>query len=159
MGRNWFSITTLFHRRHERDRRDLESGDRVHQGQLRLQALLRRAPVVTPGASAGVQGARFHGRGDALWARSLRDQCKAANVQFFFKQWGEWATRETWALASRKPQTAIMLDGSQVDHDAAPQDVGGQRFEFVGKRAAGRLLDGAPHEEYPTTKGNYRGSV
>jgi protein gp37 len=25
------------------------------------------------------------------WARSLRDQCKAASVPFFFKQWGEWA--------------------------------------------------------------------
>ena len=25
------------------------------------------------------------------WARSLRDQCAAAGVPFFFKQWGEWA--------------------------------------------------------------------
>ncbi|MGM3015920.1 DUF5131 family protein, partial [Bacillus cereus group sp. BC329] len=25
------------------------------------------------------------------WARSLRDQCKAAGVPFLFKQWGEWA--------------------------------------------------------------------
>lgn len=24
------------------------------------------------------------------WARSLRDQCAAAGVPFFFKQWGEW---------------------------------------------------------------------
>lgn len=24
------------------------------------------------------------------WARSLRDQCQAAGVSFFFKQWGEW---------------------------------------------------------------------
>src|SRR5690606_38608206 len=24
------------------------------------------------------------------WARGLRDQCKAAGVPFFFKQWGEW---------------------------------------------------------------------
>jgi protein gp37 len=24
------------------------------------------------------------------WARSLRDQCQAAGVPFFFKQWGEW---------------------------------------------------------------------
>ena len=26
------------------------------------------------------------------WARSLRDQCQAAGVPFFFKQWGEWVT-------------------------------------------------------------------
>src|SRR5690606_34038611 len=25
------------------------------------------------------------------WARSLRDQCAAAGVAFFFKQWGAWA--------------------------------------------------------------------
>lgn len=25
------------------------------------------------------------------WARSIRDQCKAAGVPFHFKQWGEWA--------------------------------------------------------------------
>ena len=25
------------------------------------------------------------------WVRSLRDQCKAARVPYFFKQWGEWA--------------------------------------------------------------------
>lgn len=25
------------------------------------------------------------------WARGLRDQCAAAGVPFFFKQWGEWA--------------------------------------------------------------------
>ena len=24
------------------------------------------------------------------WARSIRDQCQAAGVPFFFKQWGEW---------------------------------------------------------------------
>ena len=24
------------------------------------------------------------------WARSLRDQCQAADVPFLFKQWGEW---------------------------------------------------------------------
>lgn len=25
-----------------------------------------------------------------FWVRSIRDQCVAANVPFFFKQWGEW---------------------------------------------------------------------
>jgi len=25
------------------------------------------------------------------WARGLRDQCKAAGVAYFFKQWGRWA--------------------------------------------------------------------
>jgi protein gp37 len=25
------------------------------------------------------------------WVRSIRDQCVAAGVPFFFKQWGEWS--------------------------------------------------------------------
>jgi protein gp37 len=83
------------------------------------------------------------------WARSLRDQCAAAGVPFLFKQWGEWAPRDTWIPASIKPQLAIAADGAQVDHDVAPQDVGGHRFERVGKKLAGRLLDGVQHDEYP----------
>src|SRR6185312_3275204 len=27
------------------------------------------------------------------WARAIRDQCAAASVPYFFKQWGEWAPR------------------------------------------------------------------
>ena len=30
------------------------------------------------------------------WARSLRDQCAAADVPFFFKQWGEWIGADEW---------------------------------------------------------------
>ena len=32
------------------------------------------------------------------WARSLREQCRAASVPFFFKQWGEWAPHGSVAL-------------------------------------------------------------
>jgi protein gp37 len=77
------------------------------------------------------------------WARSLKDQCKAAGVPFLFKQWGEWAPRAEWSYHTRlSKQCAIKFDGSDVRHDDAPQDVGGHRFEMVGKKAAGRLLDG-----------------
>lgn len=57
------------------------------------------------------------------WARSTRDQCQAAGVPFFFKQWGEWAP--VWEK-----------DGASV----------GRR---VGKKAAGCLLDGKEHKERP----------
>jgi protein gp37 len=53
------------------------------------------------------------------WARSLRDQCAAAGTPFFFKQWGEWA---------------------QADDDVVYR---------AGKKAAGRLLDGCTHDEFP----------
>lgn len=69
------------------------------------------------------------------WARSLRDQCAEAGVPFLFKQWGEWA-----------PITAKVdrLVGS-IHHF---ED--GQPMERVGKHAAGRLLDGREHNEFPT---------
>ena len=90
------------------------------------------------------------------WVRSLRDQCAAAGVPFLFKQWGEWKPRDEWSdLHLRtKPRrfetmTAIMLDGSACPHEAVPQDVGAHRMARVGKKAAGRLLDGIEHNGYP----------
>jgi protein gp37 len=53
------------------------------------------------------------------WARSLRDQCAAAGVPFFFKQWGEWG-----------PDT-------------------GPHVYRLGKKQAGRLLDGREWSEFP----------
>lgn len=87
------------------------------------------------------------------WVRSLRDQCAADGVPFLFKQWGEWAPRDEWSFhASPRKQVAIKIDGTQVSHDDAPQDVGGQRFELTGKKAAGRLLDGVEHNGFPEVR-------
>lgn len=60
------------------------------------------------------------------WARSLRDQCQAAFVPFFFKQWGEWAPG---AANSGEPGDGLLAK--------------------VGKKAAGRLLDGREWSEFP----------
>jgi len=84
------------------------------------------------------------------WVRSLRDQCQAAGLPYLFKQWGEWAPRDQWSFHVRmSKQCAIKLDGSPVSNDDVPQDVDGQRFEKVGKKAAGRLLDGRTWDEVP----------
>lgn len=82
------------------------------------------------------------------WARSLRDQCKAAGVPFFFKQWGEWKPVELWSPGPVK-QTAIDPSGAQVPYDVAPQDIGGHRFVLSGKKKAGHLLDGVEHHAFP----------
>ncbi len=42
---------------------------------------------------------------DAGWVRSIRDQCREANVDFFFKQWG----------GTRKSLTGRKLDGRTYD--------------------------------------------
>ena len=66
------------------------------------------------------------------WVRSLRDQCQAAGVRFHFKQWGEWAPR---SLAIGDP------------HGFA--DWSGEGMKKVGKKAAGAVLDGREHREFP----------
>jgi protein gp37 len=59
------------------------------------------------------------------WARGVRDRCTAAGVPFFFKQWGEWA-----------PDAG---NGAE------------RRMIRMGRRAAGRLLDGRDWSELPVT--------
>ena len=68
------------------------------------------------------------------WVRGLRDQCKAAGVAFHFKQWGGWRPSER----------------------AAPGAESGVRYERLGKKAAGRDLDGRTWEELP---GRYDASI
>ncbi|MFA5265911.1 MAG: phage Gp37/Gp68 family protein [Opitutaceae bacterium] len=70
------------------------------------------------------------------WARSLRDQCKAAGVPFFFKQWGAWAPRET-----RPDDARFMGDEGEF------KSCGGMVRNT--KRPAGCLLDGNGHKEFP----------
>lgn len=52
------------------------------------------------------------------WVRSVRDQCAAAGVPFFFKGWGEWLSED-------------------------------MQFIRVGRKQAGRLLDGRTHDDLP----------
>jgi protein gp37 len=68
------------------------------------------------------------------WARSIRDQCQAAGVPFFFKQWGEWTTEipQGISLANREMTYA---------HQTS--------FIRVGKKLAGSLLDGKEWKEFP----------
>lgn len=76
------------------------------------------------------------------WATSLRDQCEAANVPFFFKQWGEYAP--TGYLVIGGTSKGTLLAGEPVD------DLG-HRTELarVGKKNAGRELDGRTHDAFP----------
>ena len=64
------------------------------------------------------------------WARSLRDQCAEAGVPFLFKQWGEWAP----VPAASRCRPGI------------------ESLRRVGKKAAGRELDGVVHDGYPEVR-------
>jgi protein gp37 len=86
------------------------------------------------------------------WARSLRDQCQAAGVPFFFKQWGEWAPVEPDDWRNRREtDSLIRLDGRHwplaQPHGAA--DGAEVTIRRAGKKAAGRVLDGRTWDEFP----------
>jgi protein gp37 len=84
------------------------------------------------------------------WAQSLRDQCSAAGVPFFFKQWGEWAPAER----TTKIEARIHMPAQNADVWAFPDSTKegwrhGAVSIRVGKKAAGRLLDGRTWDEFP----------
>lgn len=109
------------------------------------------------------------------WARSLRDQCAAAGVPFLFKQWGEWGPGslnmstgqavfrvfpnfQTWVnKASTWVNGGTCMDakgricksGADMmrarDEDAFPVTI----IHRIGKKRAGRLLDGVTHDGFP----------
>lgn len=87
------------------------------------------------------------------WARTLRDQCKAAGVPFFFKQWGQWAPGEM-VPDGRSYPTQQYFDGKwkECSDDWATEKDGGSILYRIGKKAAGRLLDGKEYSEYPVQK-------
>jgi len=89
------------------------------------------------------------------WPRALREQCVAAGVPFFFKQWGEWAP------------TKIVVGGDlggdlrrgHTQHLHAPGNPEGHftrgdaYVSRVGKHNAGRLLDRREWNEFPVVGG------
>jgi len=81
------------------------------------------------------------------WPRSIRDQCQAAGVPFFFKQWGEWQphSERFGGGIFLKPDGTKTCQGDYWDAYAAAMN-------RVGKKAAGRLLDGREWNERPEVK-------
>ena len=102
------------------------------------------------------------------WPRALRDQCVAAGVPYFWKQWGDWMP-ETIVGQNRGPKAMVSSDGARVD--------AGKKYRHacvlpvenlivnsrpaleghpdriimvrVGKGKAGNMLDGEQWEQYP----------
>lgn len=90
------------------------------------------------------------------WARSLRDQCAAADVPFFFKQWGEWvAPRTASENEIEKPTGWLKEDGNWLTQEMDEDEFAQHNCEWMvrrGKKAAGRLLDGVEHNAFPTVE-------
>lgn len=91
------------------------------------------------------------------WARALRDQCSTADVPFFFKGWGEWTPYDPDAGVVPNRSNGYSWGTIRMDGMFFPETTPwtGERGEEeaamvrVGKHAAGRLLDGIQHDEFP----------
>jgi len=69
------------------------------------------------------------------WARDLRDQCRDARIPFHFKQWGHWAPAQNKSAFAKEFWDEV--EGKFI------------KMEPVGKKSAGRFLDGKTWDEVP----------
>jgi len=93
------------------------------------------------------------------WVRQIRDACATASVPFLFKQCGDWMPVETRPgdlVGDARAYTYMAADGLR---DAALREREERNSEIdptamwlahVGKKAAGRLLDGRLHDDMPS---------
>lgn len=94
------------------------------------------------GGESGARARPMH----PAWAYSLRDQCQAAGVAFFFKQWGQWKHMGySGAEAGPDGDEGVILESD--DPNWRPY------MWKVGKKRAGRVLNDRTWDEFP------RGSV
>ncbi len=76
------------------------------------------------------------------WFRRMRDDCVAAGVPFLFKQWGAYFPQE-----DKKRSEGL---GHYCDHSRCWRGPGeGIAYARIGKKAAGRMLDGRTWDEFP----------
>lgn len=74
------------------------------------------------------------------WPRGLRDQCLKAGTPFTFKQWGEH-------ISIDQPSAPAEVRAKQL---SSPWGRLSPMVARIGKKAAGRLLDGQLWDEQPT---------
>lgn len=77
------------------------------------------------------------------WTRSLRDQCKDAKTPFFFKQWGELLP-DCQSIIFQRLNARLFQSPNNSDKK--------NTYYKIGKKKAGRLLDGKQHNEMPILK-------
>lgn len=84
------------------------------------------------------------------WFRRVRDDCAASSMAFFFKQVGEWAWQGPHnrnAIIDVKTGKIVAQANQQlIESGLGP---GHLLVTRIGKRRAGRLLDGREHSEFP----------
>ena len=101
--------------------------------------------IIVVGGESGPGARPMH----PAWARNIRDQCQAAQVPFFFKQQGAWS----WDNTGSSRIAQIAPNGWAADGHGpcgyGAEHPGTQQVWRVGKKRAGRLLDGREWNEMP----------
>jgi protein gp37 len=106
--------------------------DLVTDHAVEVAELIAKVDWVIVGGESGPQARPMH----PTWASAIRDICVQHATPFLFKQWGEWAPGRTGQPVSAGA--------------AAPADV--VLMDRVGKKVAGRVLDGRTWDEYPAER-------
>jgi protein gp37 len=134
---------------------DALGGREIHKDDGNLSTAGRKLDWIVCGGESGKGARPMH----PDWARSLRDQCAAAGVAFFMKQWGEWAIDDQPlpklrdpALMFQQGRISIYPDGLYRGRGFFPADARNlTHLHRIGKKRAGRLLDGQLHDAMPET--------
>ena len=110
---------------------------------------LPRIDWVIVGGESGPGARPMHPK----WVRSLRNQCRDSEVPFFFKQWGAWSPKvvEHYPVPDNNlrwlhPDGRCGKSLEIGDEDEGPPWL---QIARVGKKAAGRTLDGRTWDEMP----------
>lgn len=89
------------------------------------------------------------------WVRNLRDQCRKYDVSYFFKQWGEWLPDGGFDVSTDEGLT-LLADcdlGKYQQHqwwkNRGRAQINTETSYRVGKKLAGRMLDGQTWSEFP----------
>ena len=89
------------------------------------------------------------------WARLVRDECADAAVPFLFKQWGDWTPGENvqrttgWVNGAHWFDDRWLFEEQDLSRTDGHIDDEPDLYR-VGKKAAGRLLDGVQHDGFPS---------
>lgn len=83
------------------------------------------------------------------WVRNIRNQCNFEHVPFFFKQWGEWEPTSVENVLEDKPNRRDGRNYARISHPSWRET----HMARVGKKRAGRVLDGRTWDEFPGGEG------
>jgi len=91
--------------------------------------------------------------------RGAREFCQRHGIAYFFKQWGEWAPYSEvgeWLIPGHGIESVYVHTSARTSTDPFISELGEgwQQMYKIGKKRAGRLLDGRTWSEFPVGRGD-----